>query len=153
MEIESRGYARLWMGCSRVLLSLSMAAFSWIISLVVLSMITSAGFEFEEWMSISYLIALVVFCSVLKTRWRTTWSVGSYTIALILGALVILIGGGLFLVGVSQVDGPMFAGLIEILSGMYLAATGLVMLVAGGLELLAFRLAKGKISSEIVDNE
>ncbi len=55
---------------------------------------------------------------------------------------MIVIGAGYFYAGVNYEGGKFLGGLFELLLGMYLGATGLLSLIAGGLGWLAIRLSR-----------
>ncbi len=145
MTDQYTGYTRFWMASSTVLLSLAVAAVTWLVIAVALYCVDWSdfiNFKDEVSMWISSVITVVVFCVTLVKRWKSMASVKLHTLEIMIGVLVILMGAGYFYAGTNYEGGQMLGGIFEILLGMYLAATGLLSIIAGGLGWLAIRLSR-----------
>jgi len=145
MKDQYTGYTRLWMASSTVFLSLAVAAVTWLTSVVTLYYVDWSDFidfKDEASMWISSVITFVVFCLILAKRWNSLASAKLHTLELMIGVLIILIGASYFNAGSNYAGGQMLGGLFELLLGIYLAATGLLSAIAGGLGWLVIRLSR-----------
>lgn len=139
------GYTRFWMASSTVLMSFAVAAVTWLVSMGALYYVDWSdiiNFRDEVSMWISSVITVVVFCVMLAKRWSSLASVKLHTTEIMIGVLIILIGAGYFYAGANYEGGQMLGGLLELLLGMYLAATGLLSVIAGGIGWFAIRLSR-----------
>ena len=141
MNEPQQQYARAWQVFSTILLSVAIAAFTWIVSLIVFiaidwSDLINYGDEYSY--ILASLVTIIVFGLFLIYKWNSCGSSKLYTVELIVGALFI-IGGGIYAyygytLDNAHVPTGMLSGLeflFMMLIGVYVACVGVFAGLAG----------------------
>ena len=137
MKNENQISVRLRRLGSSVLLSLATSGIVWLACVVGYCCLYKASFvagNEDIIFPLFSLVAFIAFIWCLLKYWNAVLSVNLYKAELLIGFLIVLIGGFLFVEGAEQSGGAMFAGFFEVLLGCSLGLLGLLTIIAGYLD-------------------